>query len=163
MKHRRLIFLPLLSWVLAIPGVAAADPDGLQRCRAMADPAARLACYDALPIAPPAQAAPAAGSSPPGAGSKASSPSFLERFGLESKPDPQRPDRLETHIAGRFTGWKANDRIKLANGQVWQIADGSQGALWIENPKVTIRRGTLGAFFMDVESTNRSPRVVRIE
>ena len=66
-------------------------------------------------------------------------------------------------MPGQVEGWKAGDRIALANGQVWRIADGSQGALWLQNPKVRVRRGVLGAFYLEIEGTNRSPRVERVK
>ena len=31
------------------------------------------------------------------------------------------------------------------------------------DPKVTIRRGALGAFYLDIEGDNRSPRVKRVQ
>ena len=44
----KLALLPLL--VLAAP-LAHADDEALRRCRGLADAGARLACYDALPLA----------------------------------------------------------------------------------------------------------------
>jgi hypothetical protein len=43
-----------------------------------------------------------------------------------------------------FEGWRPNERIRLANGQVWQIADDSSSLLQRRDPKVTVRRGALG-------------------
>lgn len=137
-----------------------ADDGALRRCRGITDAAARLACYDALPLPAPG-AAPAA--TPP-ADARPAAParesSLLERFGLESR-QPQA-DRIESHIPGLFTGWDANSQIRLANGQVWRVVDGS----WLHgewsNPKVSIRRGMLGSFFLDIEGENRSPRVQRV-
>jgi hypothetical protein len=54
----------LVTIVLAglfVSGAALADDAGLARCRAIADNAARLACYDALPLpGPETKAAPSA-------------------------------------------------------------------------------------------------------
>jgi len=33
----------------------------------------------------------------------------------------------------------------------------------VDNPKVVVRRGMLGGFFLEVENSNRSPRVRRIQ
>jgi hypothetical protein len=96
-------------------------------------------------------------------GAKPTAPTATDPFGFESRRPAGTPDAIESHIPGQFEGWRAGDRISLANGQVWQIADGSQGALWVQNPKVRVRRGLLGAFFLEVEGTNRSPRVVRVK
>lgn len=141
--------------LLALAGGARADDEALRRCRGIAEAAARLACYDALPLVPPgpALAAPTAPAR--------QAPSLIERFGLETR-QPQA-DRIESRIPGLFTGWKANSLIRLANGQVWKVVDGS----WLhgewDNPKVTIRRGMLGSFYLDIEGENRSPRVQRVQ
>lgn len=146
---------PLLHFVLllAVAGPGQADDGGLRRCRGVADAAARLACYDALPL-------PAAGAQGAGPRAPAASPSLMERFGLEAR-QPQA-DRIESHIPGLFTGWDADSSIRLANGQVWKVVDGS----WLhgewKDPKVTVRRGVLGAFFLDIEGESRSPRVQRV-
>lgn len=142
--------------VLAAPGLGHADDQALRRCRGVADAAARLACYDALPL-------PAPGAAPRAAAParEAASPSLMERFGLETR-QPQA-DRVESHIPGLFTGWDKNSLIRLANGQVWKVVDGS----WLhgewDNPKVTVRRGMLGAFYLDIEGESRSPRVQRVQ
>jgi hypothetical protein len=148
---------PLLSaLLLAFAGPGHADDGGLRRCRGVADAAARLACYDALPL--PAATVPGAQGVAPRA--PAASPSLMERFGLEAR-QPQA-DRIESHIPGLFTGWDANSSIRLANGQVWKVVDGS----WLhgewKDPKVTVRRGVFGAFFLDIEGESRSPRVQRV-
>ena len=142
------------------PTVTRADDGALRRCRGIADAAARLACYDALPLPAPGDATAAA---PPVAARPAAparESSLLERFGLESR-QPQA-DRIDSHIPGLFTGWEANSQIRLANGQVWKVVDGS----WLHgewnNPRVSIRRGMLGSFYLDIEGENRSPRVQRV-
>jgi hypothetical protein len=160
-----------LVLLLLVSGTALADDAGLLRCRAIKDPAARLSCYDALvvpasgaratPMAP-AQATPggqpaAAASAPPPA------PQTPQQFGLEYKSLPAVLDSIESTIPGRFEGWGPNANIKLANGQVWQVTDDSSGVHWIENPKVRIRRGALSAFYMEIEGTNRSPKVRRLQ
>jgi hypothetical protein len=91
-------------------------------------------------------------------------PGLLRRAaGLERRAPEAELAAIESHIPGRFDGWGPDSTIKFANGQVWQIADGSSGALWIENPKVRVRRGLLSAFYLEIEGTNRSPRVKRLQ
>jgi hypothetical protein len=164
MPHSKL--LPLLLTLSAVAAPALAQPAGsLKACRAITESAARLACYDALPLptdapaaprsAAPAQAAAVAGKQAPA--NPASS------FGLEAKAAQSAPDAIDSHIEGRFEGWEAKSRIRLANGQVWQVTDGSQGVLNLDSPKVRVRKGMFGAFYMDIEGTNRSPRVRRVE
>ena len=70
---------------------------------------------------------------------------------------------IESHIPGVFEGWRPNERIRLANGQVWQIADDSKSLIQRQSPKVTVRRGALGAFYLDIEGDNSSPRVRRVQ
>jgi hypothetical protein len=160
MNRRPAALLALLSALAAAD--ARADDAALKACRQVADAARRLACYDALPLAapaatpaPPAAAAPAAVAAP-------AAPAAAQ-FGIEERSRPEPPAAIESHIVGRFEGWEPRDRIKLANGQVWQIADDSRGVLYKNDPKVRVRRGALGAFYLELEGTNRSPRVIRVE
>ena len=155
---KKSLALPPALLVMAFSGMGLADDAGLRRCRGIAESADRLACYDALAL-PGAAVVPAA---PASASARTPSPSALmERFGMESKA--AQADRIESHIPGRFEGWRANSLIQLANGQVWKVVDES----WLhgewDNPKVAIRRGMLGSFYLDIEGENRSPRVRRVQ
>jgi hypothetical protein len=166
-----------LLLLLAAPaaGAWAADDAALLRCRALSDAAARLACYDALPVqsAAPLRTAPAAAAGPAPAAAPAAvtppaapaaavatAPAAAQRFGQESRDEPQS---ITSQIAGVFEGWGPNTRIKLANGQVWQVTDGSEGLYHLQSPKVTVRRALLGGFQLEIEGAKRSPRVRRVE
>jgi hypothetical protein len=86
------------------------------------------------------------------------------QFGLEERAIMAGAlEAIESNIPGRFSGWTPNERIRLANGQVWQVTDGSSRAYDVENPKVTITRGSLGAFYLNLTGDNRSVRVRRIQ
>jgi len=139
---------------LLASGPAFANDAGLLECRKLTSSTQRLACYDALPA-----------TAPPGAATPAAAPRRVEDgFGL-NRPAPARsaePEAIESQIQGRFEGWEPNDRITLANGQVWQISDSSRAALDLVGPKVKVVRGWLGSFFLQIEGTNRSPRVRRV-
>jgi hypothetical protein len=154
--------IPLL---LLVSTAALADDAGLLRCRAIQDSAARLACYDALVVpASPGKAAAAPAPAPGSASAPQARPRETpEQFGVPQKDREVALDAIESTIPGRFEGWGPRDRIKFANGQVWQIADDSKGYADKENPKVRVRRGALGAFYLEVEGTNRSPRVTRVQ
>lgn len=148
------VAMTALTLVLASPLVCASGVT-LLTCRQIADPALRFKCYESIEVpAPthvPTQAAP-------------SRQEDKEAFGLEQRrPQKSAPESLESSIVGTFYGWDANDKVQLANGQVWQIIDDSRGALVATNPKITIRRGALGAFYLEIEGTNRSPRVRRLK
>jgi len=165
----------------------AIDDAAFQRCRGISDAANRLACYDALPMnvtppatqAPPiaapkstaaapsksapATTAPATAASPPAA-SPPEQQAAAKTFGYESRaPAVEPPATLASTIPGHFEGWGPGERIKLANGQVWQIVDDSRAYFNVDNPKVVVRRGMLGGFFLEIENSNRSPRVRRIQ
>lgn len=141
--------------MLLLPGAALAADPTLQQCRAMPDPAARLACYDALPLS--ANPTTAAAASAP-------APETPAQFGLAREAAPLVDlSSIESTIPGHFDGWYPNRRVRLANGQVWQVADGTTRLYELDNPKVTIRRGMLGAYYLDLSIDNRSIRVRRVE
>jgi hypothetical protein len=141
---------------------ALADDAAILRCRAIAEVPARVACYDAMPLsgvaaptaAPVAAAAPAAVANP------------SKDFGLsaEKRRPANEPNEIESSIVGKFDGWGSNTRFRLANGQLWRVADGSEASLWErDNPKVKIVRNSIGTMFMEVEGSVQAPRVRREE
>ena len=156
----------LLLLLASLPALA--DDAALLRCRAIQNATARLACYDALPVpggegrAPAAPvAAPAA---PPRVEPRVPEPQAATQFGLERKANSAPLASIESTIPGNFEGWYPNSRIQLANGQVWQVADDTTRRVYTRsNPKVTIRRGMLGAFYLEIEGDNNSPRVRRVQ
>ena len=154
----KILLLPLLL----LSSAALADDGGLLRCRGIADAVARLACYDALPVTG-AEAKPEAKAGQ-GEARQRDMRAPPEQFGLEERaPLVGMPEAVESNIPGRFEGWVPNEKIRLANGQVWQVADGSSRAYDVENPKVTITRGSLGAFYLNLAGDNRTVRVRRIQ
>ena len=144
---------------------ALADDAGILRCRAIQESAARLACYDALVVpATAGKAAPAPSQATPAAQPASRAAQAPEQFGLEHRKPEVVVDAIESTIPGSFDGWGPKANFRLANGQVWQVADDSSGSTrTVENPKVRIRRGALGAFYLEIEGTNRSPRVRRLQ
>ncbi len=206
--------------LLAAPAFVHADDAALAKCRAIAEAGARLACYDAIPLAaavatpqaaPPAPAvAGATGTAIPAPVAKVSGASYeasltatppppptpapaakvtakaysasvaatpapveeraqpssakqAEQFGVENVRPKEQLDKIESSIAGPFEGWVPHQRIRLANGQVWQIADDSTHWMSVENPKVVIWRGLLGAYYMNIGTLNQAPRVERVK
>ena len=163
-----------LGLVLSTATLAhAVDDAAFARCRGITDASARLACYDGLPMAPAASSTPVAPIAPsrPAPSAAPSAPAApapqaqaAQNFGMEERLAAQElPPTMESTIPGRFEGWGPNSRIKLANGQVWQIVDGTSAVMYRDNPKILIRRGMMGGFFLEVENSNRSPRVRRIQ
>lgn len=148
---------PLFLSMLLLSGAALADDAAMLKCRALADGAARLACYDAIDLGPKPQAAPAAAAAAPRPRE--------ENFGIEAqKRREAEPRSISSTVAGDFQGWGPSSLIRLANGQVWRIVDGSEAVLPpMRNPKVTIERNVFGTLFLKVEGTNNSAKVRRVQ
>lgn len=85
-----------------------------------------------------------------------------DRFGLPERARNE-PASIDSSVSADFVGWDPNTRIRLSNGQVWQVIDGSSGTLAPGQRKVTVTRGALGSFFLEFEGLNKSPRVRRVE
>ncbi len=179
----------LLTLVLAAPLALAAEPvdRAWGRCRVLADAAARLACYDALPLPPappaaPQAAAPQAAAQParpaavaavgvapavtavaaPVAAAPATTALTPEAaFGLESRRSAVQD--ISSTLPGPFEGWDSTTRFTLANGQIWQVSDGTSASYYLRSPKVTVRRAALGSFRLEIEGVNQAPRVQRVE
>ena len=122
----------LLALSLLASG-AAADESPLLACRAITAATERLACYDAIALPAPT-----------------------------ATPRAEPPKAIETGIAGKFTGWWPKEKITMTNGQVWQVIDGSTGAVNLTDPKVTIRRDLIGGYHLEIEGANVYPRVKQI-
>jgi len=172
--------------LLLISTAALADDAAILRCRAIADPSARLACYDALPLPTPeskaearpvvpqptgeSKAPPAAGTAGTPTAEQAPTPQVgalpqepQAQFGLPKKAIEVPLEAIESRIPGHFEGWGPNSRIRLANGQVWRVDDDSSRVCDLTDPKVTIRRGLLGAYYLEFEAFNQTARVKRLQ
>ncbi len=164
--------LPVLFFLLAAAGAMpamAADDASLLRCRAMAEAAARLACYDAIPANAQAAAGGAATATAAAAAAPAApaAPAMNPAFELQSKVRQEAAkvenNTLASSIVGKFEGWDRGTLIKLANGQVWRVEDDSSEIVYLDSPKATLRRGALGAVYIDIEGARGAPRVRRVQ
>jgi len=181
----------LLTTLIAAALPAGANDEGISRCRAIGEAAARLACYDALPVgvspaaapkatpraaapavtAPPAPAAATAPANAPTAANAAqaapAAPPTREAqessFGMERRVATAELGAIETYIPGAFDGWSQYTQIRLANGQVWQVMDEGTRRMNLQDAKVRVRRGALGAFYLEFEAHNHAPRVRRVQ
>lgn len=142
-------FTPFLLVILITTPALAQNPE-LQRCRALPDKDARLLCYDAL-----------ATRDAEGKLAIASPVAKADSFGLPVQRAGE-PDVVESQIIGLVEGWGPNSVIRLANGQAWQVRDGSSAVLYLNNPKVKVRRGVLGSFVLELEGTNQTAKVQRL-
>ncbi len=140
---------------------------GLLACQKLAEATARLACYDrevAQLAATPTPATPSAMAPAAAAAALPTTPRAAEeRFGLPAKAGNAEPTSIVSALPEGFSGWRAGERIRLANGQVWRIADDSSAFVSPKSPRVVVRQGALGAFYLDFDGDNRSPRVRRVE
>ena len=84
------------------------------------------------------------------------------RAGLFDR-DARQP--IHAAIVGRFKGWSGNDILQLDNGQRWQVVDTPSMTLRraLENPKVTIAPGFMGAWYLQVEGAAPRAKVKRVE
>jgi len=152
--------LPVLMFtLLTASSTALADDAALLKCRALSDTATRVACYDAIPVgaAGPATAAAAAAAAP------ARTPE--QNFGLEAvKQREAQPASIRSTVVGDFDGWGPGSQIRLANGQVWRIIDGSDAVLpRTKDAAVTIERNVFGTLFLKVDGGNSSAKVRRVQ
>ncbi len=96
------------------------------------------------PAMPAARAAPTAKVPVP----PSSSSDSIAKFGAEtmqSKEQLQEPSRIESRIAGTFTGWTGNTVFKLENGQIWkQAATGYYTDVKLDHTDVVIKKLTIG-------------------
>jgi hypothetical protein len=161
---KALIALPLLlagQAALAAP----ADDSAILHCRSLSEAGARLACYDAIPVARAGAPAPVTHAAPVPAPALTQEQSFgIETIKkTEVRAEPETPKFIESTIPGKFEGWGPNTQFKLANGQVWRVIDGSSADLApMQDPQVKIVRNLFGTLFLEIAGTNNSPKVRRV-
>jgi hypothetical protein len=120
---------------------AATEPAAQPDCRAIQEPMARLACYDARAAAAPPGAKP------------------YEHFGL---PQPSDERAMKARLVGKVDGWERGTRFSLDNGQVWRAIEPSRAYYAIpENVEVVISRGTFGGYWMEFAGVPASVKVKR--
>ena len=144
-------------FLLLLSGAALADDAAILKCRALGDTGARLACYDAIQVGATPRAAAAVPATP--------ARSREADFGIEAKKQREaQPQSITSTVAGEFQGWGPSSQIRLANGQVWRIVDGSEAVLPpTRDAKVRIERNVFGTLFLKVEGTNSSAKVRRVQ
>ncbi|HUP91073.1 MAG TPA: hypothetical protein VM074_02415 [Solimonas sp.] len=144
MSLRRAGILVALAWC----GCAAAETwleKDLAACRAQADDARRLACYDALtprPAVLPAATQPATAAQP---------------APVVAAPAPVR-------LVGSFAGWRRHLVLELDNGQAWRYIgmDETFRDQPLASPQITIEKSFSGATWMTVAGEPREGKVTRV-
>lgn len=144
----------LMAALLLASSTARADDAALLKCRALPDTATRVACYDAIPVGV---------SGPVAAAVPARTPE--QNFGMEAvKQREAQPASIRSTVVGDFDGWGPGSQIRLANGQVWRIIDGSDAVLpRKKDAAVTIERNLFGTLFLKVDGGNSSAKVRRVK
>jgi hypothetical protein len=67
-------------------------------------------------------------------------------------------------IAGEFRGWSNGTLLRLANGQRWQVTEGSfYLGKPLTDPKITIIPGKISGWYLQVEGQNPRAKVKRID
>lgn len=121
-------FTILLTCLLAspLPALASSHP-----CARVADPSARLECYDAA--------------FPPDPGAVMSAPDAARSdFGLEK---PVEPGRVESRVSSVDYARGARS-VTLENGHVWVQTDAKVNAQVRPGDTVSVRRGMVGNYIM---------------
>jgi hypothetical protein len=173
----RLAHLTTLGGIFASAFSAAAPSAAdLAHCAGIADPAARLACYDAIsgnksdgrptaasPPGAPAPAAPAPALPPaPAAATFSSNPDNFGFTEAQRAPAAARaaPQAITARIAKIVDTPLGQSYAVLDNGQTWVFIDSDQDAGLRPQDPITIKRGTLGAFLL-ITSSHHSYHVKR--
>lgn len=140
----------------------------LAKCRLETAELKRLACYDAIGQTHSATASTnnTVPAKPNTADTGITLPAttvsaVIENFGKEHRVQPQQEvDQLVATVAAVAITPRKTLVITLENGQTWRQTDSAFLNLAARDT-INIRRGTLGAFFLSKEGTNRSIRVRR--
>ena len=151
----RYIPIPLfLACVMPLQLVAA---EASHDCAMVADPAARLACYDkAFPPTPVVN--------------EVAAKKAVNEFGLDKQPTPllnpgqtleeADPEHIVSRVAKvEYNGSKRT--VTLENGQVWAVAKATSSGHMVNGDAVTVRKGALGSYQI-VTPSGVSIRVLRV-
>ncbi len=72
-------------------------------------------------------------------------------------------DPIESTIDGEFTGFGKGRRYVLANGQEWEQTEATELRVRKDSPKVKIKPGLIGVWYMQIEGYNTMPKVRRVK
>jgi hypothetical protein len=129
---------------MALPAAGIAAEGDAERCRAIAAPSERLACWDE--IYPPTAADPAAAATPVDA---------RGAFGLTAGQRLERegraenvPDRIEATVTMIALERDRRRRVTLEDGQVWLLPPATTRERIDVGDRVAIRKAALGSFLL---------------
>ena len=163
-------------WMLAAAGMSlTANAADLAVCARLTDDAQRLACYDAAvrleaaataeqparhvekePQDPPPAPAAVTVQAPP-----AVEQASAAEFGMETKQVEKRQlDALQARVQKVRKDPYGRLIVTLDNGQVWRQSESGSYPL-ADGDRITIERGFLSAFYLQVDGLNRRIKVQR--
>jgi hypothetical protein len=171
----KLQFLALLS-VCGAALAAAPTAEDIRHCSAIADSAARLACFDQLSSAP--AAAPAAKKGPVAApvapvvvapAAPASAAPATGSFGAEAVPKSAEekaaaaslPTSITAHVTAVLPTQGNMYRITLDNGQVWQTEEGRSVFTVKVGDTVQVDKRSMGSYQLAVMVSGKESYPVR--
>lgn len=150
---------------------ARSDPALLIECRAIAEDAARLACYDRLAKAQAVPAKPEAAPPAPGPASPGvAEPTPEELFGHDPATSEAmvreaagigRVDEIRSRVAAVRSAPDGKLVLTLDNNQVWAQLDSPAPGV-APGAEVSIRRAAFGSYLLSVAGTPRGIRVRRV-
>ena len=76
--------------------------------------------------------------------------------------EKQAPKSIVSTIEGPFEGWNGNTVFRLKNGQVWRQIDKSVFYERTQDPKVEIKKGLLGVYYLSIEGYGSRCKVKRV-
>ena len=173
-----------LAGLLCTAAYPASEPlTPLLACRTVADPAARLACFDReaarlLPAPAATATAPAPVSAPaPAASATSAAPAAIpasntkENFGLsegavakkevDSGARPKELSSIDAHIVAVSVTGVGLTTFTLDNGQVWRQLSAEGDLLAKPGDPVTVSRGAFRSYWLQTKS-GRGCKVTRI-
>ncbi|MRX27172.1 hypothetical protein [Kangiella sp. HZ709] len=127
----------------------------VQECMDVKDNAKRLACYDSFfkkqSLTLPTE------------NTKKAPQKTESLFGLEQQIAARQPNQLNFKLQGKFKRWKKGMKLNTAEGQIWLIKGRHNIYYPIEDPKIIIRKGSLGSYLMNIEGLNTTFKVKRVK
>ncbi len=174
MRVARFAALPLAVCLTAGTVLCPAqEPPSASSCTAIEDPTLRLRCYDqaagrpqppkaavpAPPVAPPAAAAAAAAAGASSAAPAAAAPRAFGQYETEHPKPAAMPSSVTAKVVAVGGSSSGRSTVTLEGGAVWELAEPDE--LLAAGDEVTVRRASLGSYFMDTPS-HRRHRVRRL-